>query len=146
MNPWLLAVVNTLHIIVARFLKCWVWAPVQMYPENGSSRFVRNVRKFLGYMSHITVPVCISCCCCCYSCYHLYALYLQWYTQNKPRPYGLYCCSCSVVTICATSNVISPMKYVLYLYISTFRSMCAVANMAGFWSALISCFPGMLLR
>ena len=34
----------------------------------------------------------------------------------------------------------------LYLYISTFRSMCAVPNMAVFCSSLISCFPGMLLR
>jgi len=34
-----------------------------------------------------------------------------------------------VFTIC---NVISPMKYVLYFYISTFRSTCAVPNMAGF--------------
>ena len=33
----------------------------------------------------------------------------------------------------------------LYFYISTFRSMCAVTNMAVFCSALTSCFPGMLL-
>ena len=33
----------------------------------------------------------------------------------------------------------------LYFYISTFRSMCAVANMAVFRSSLTSCFPGMLL-
>ena len=32
----------------------------------------------------------------------------------------------------------------LYFYISTFRSMCAVPNMADFWSSLTSCFPGML--
>ena len=38
------------------------------------------------------------------------------------------------------------MKYVLYFYISTFCSMCAVPNMAVFCSSLISCFPGMLLR
>ena len=31
----------------------------------------------------------------------------------------------------------------LYLYISTFRSMCAVPNMAVFCSSLTSCFPGM---
>jgi len=32
----------------------------------------------------------------------------------------------------------------LYFYISTFRSMCmcAVPNMAVFWSSLTSCFPG----
>ena len=33
----------------------------------------------------------------------------------------------------------------LYFYISTFRSVCAVPNMTGFWSSLTSCFPGMLL-
>jgi len=33
----------------------------------------------------------------------------------------------------------------LYFYISASRSMCAVPNMAVFWSSLTSCFPGMLL-
>jgi len=33
----------------------------------------------------------------------------------------------------------------LYFYISTFRSMCAVPNMAVFCSSMTSCFPGMLL-
>ena len=33
----------------------------------------------------------------------------------------------------------------LYFYISTFRSMCAVHYMAVFCSSLTSCFPGMLL-
>jgi len=33
----------------------------------------------------------------------------------------------------------------LYFYISTFRSMCAVPNMAVLCSSLLSCFPGMLL-
>ena len=33
----------------------------------------------------------------------------------------------------------------LYFYISTFRSMCALPNMAVFWSSLTSYFPGMLL-
>jgi len=33
----------------------------------------------------------------------------------------------------------------LYFYISTFRIMCAVFNMAVFCSSLTSCFPGMLL-
>jgi hypothetical protein len=32
-----------------------------------------------------------------------------------------------------------------YFYISTFRSMCAVPNMAVFCSSLTSWFPGMLL-
>jgi len=33
----------------------------------------------------------------------------------------------------------------LYFYISTFRSMCVVPNVAVFCSSLTSCFPGMLL-
>ena len=38
-----------------------------------------------------------------------------------------------------------PMFNLLYFYISTFRSMCAVPNMAVFCSSLTSRFPGMLL-
>ena len=49
--------------------------------------------------------------------------------------------SCSVFTVCVTCNVISPVKYVLYFYISTFRSLCAVPNMAVLCSSGISCFP-----
>ena len=33
----------------------------------------------------------------------------------------------------------------LYFYISTFRSVCAVSNMAVFWSSLTSYFHSMLL-
>ena len=39
-----------------------------------------------------------------------------------------------------------PMLNVLYFYISTPHSMCAVPNMAVVCSSLISCFGGMLLR
>ena len=45
-----------------------------------------------------------------------------------------------------TCNVILPVKYVLYFYVSTFRNVCAVHGMAVFCSSLISCFPGALLR
>ena len=38
-----------------------------------------------------------------------------------------------------------PVLNLLYFYISTFRSMCAVPNMAVFCSSLTSCFPGILL-
>ena len=38
-----------------------------------------------------------------------------------------------------------PALNLLYFYISTFRSMCAVPNMAVFFSSLNSCFPGTLL-
>ena len=54
-------------------------------------------------------------------------------------------CNCSVFTICATCNVIWHVKHVLYLYISPFRSFCAVPNVAVFCSSLISHYPGMLL-
>ena len=37
------------------------------------------------------------------------------------------------------------MLNLLHFHISTFRSVCAVPNMAVFCSSLISCFPGMLL-
>jgi hypothetical protein len=33
----------------------------------------------------------------------------------------------------------------LYFYISTFRSVCAVPRVAVFWSSLTSCIPGMQL-
>jgi len=38
-----------------------------------------------------------------------------------------------------------PVLNLLYFYISTFRSMCAVPNMAVFCGSLTSCFPGMFL-
>jgi len=38
-----------------------------------------------------------------------------------------------------------PAMNLLYFYISTSRSMCAVPNMAVFWSSLTSWIPGMLL-
>ena len=38
-----------------------------------------------------------------------------------------------------------PVLNLLYVYISTFRSMCAVPNMAVFCSSLTSRFPGLLL-
>ena len=34
----------------------------------------------------------------------------------------------------------------LYFYVGTFRSMCAVSNLAVFCSSLIMCFPSMWLR
>ena len=39
-------------------------------------------------------------------------------TDHVSRVYSV------AATTCATRNVISPMKYVLYLYISTSLSMC----------------------
>ena len=65
-------------------------------------------------------------------CYHHYAGYLQLHISNKPCFYGTHSYSCSVFTVCATCNVILPVKYVLYLYISTSHSLCAVPNTAVF--------------
>jgi len=43
------------------------------------------------------------------------------YLPQKPMYLGYkQCCSCSVFAICATCNVISPAKYVLYFYISNY--------------------------
>ena len=67
------------------------------------------------------------------------------FTWNKPCFYGKQCCSCSVSTVCAICNVISPVQYVLYCYISTSCSMCAVPNMAVFCISLITWSPSMLL-
>jgi hypothetical protein len=41
---------------------------------------------------------------------------------------------------------LAPVLNLLHFYISTFRSMCAVPNMAVFCSSLTSWFPCMLLR
>ena len=38
-----------------------------------------------------------------------------------------------------------PVLVLLFFYVSTFRSMCAVPNMAVFFSSLTSWFPGMSL-
>ena len=49
------------------------------------------------------------------------------------------------IYICATCNVISFVKYVLYSYISTFHSTYAVHNMVLLCSSLISCLPGIII-
>ena len=62
-------------------------------------------------------------------------------TNYVPREYSvaanlllLFMVIISLVSVCN----------LLYFYISTFRSMCAVPNMAVFWSSLTSWFPSML--
>jgi len=51
----------------------------------------------------------------------------------------------SLVLLFMVLILLVPALTPLYLYVSTFRSMCAVPNMAGICSSLISWFPGMLL-
>ena len=59
-----------------------------------------------------------------------------------PREYGV-----AAILLLLFMVLISlvPVLNLLYFYISTFRSMCAVPNMAVFCSSLTSCFPGMFL-
>ena len=67
-------------------------------------------------------------------------------TNHVSRVYTYVVLQLFCIYNCATCNVIPPVKSVLYFYISTFCSMCAVSNMDVFCSSLITCFPGMLLR
>ena len=129
-------------------------------PEDGDIKLLRNAGNDLALDTISYGGRLVSTFCFCphpvitryhhhhhhHPCCHLYAVYLQIYTWNKPRFYAIQCCSCSVVTVCATCNVISPMTYGLFFYISTSHSLCAVHNMAVFCSSLISRFPGVLLR
>jgi len=56
----------------------------------------------------------------------------------------MQCYSYSVVTIHG-AYIVSFSVESIVIYISTLRSMCAVTNMAIFWSSLTPCFLGMLL-
>ena len=67
------------------------------------------------------------------------------YIPETSRVSGLYCCSYTVVTIYGTCNAIFHDKH-LYLYVTTFRSMFLVPNIAVFCSYLMSYLPGMLFR
>ena len=63
-------------------------------------------------------------------------------TNDVPREYSvaaiLLLLFLVLISLVSVSNL-------LHFYISTFRSMCAVPNVAVFWSFLTSCFPGLLL-
>jgi hypothetical protein len=63
-------------------------------------------------------------------------------TNNVPREYNV-AAILSLVFMVPTSLV--PALALMYFYVSTFRSMCAVPNVAVFCSSLTSWFPGMLL-
>ena len=56
-----------------------------------------------------------------------------------------YSVSATLLLLCMVFISLVSVLNLLYFYISTFRSMCAVSNMIVFWSSLTSCFPGMLL-
>ena len=63
-------------------------------------------------------------------------------TNYVPREYSV-----AVILLLLFMVLISLVSVLnlLYFYISTFCSICAVPNMAVFCSSLTSCFPGMLL-
>ena len=63
-------------------------------------------------------------------------------TNYVPREYSV--AAILLLIFMVLISLVSVLN-LLYFYISTFRSMCAVTNMAVFWSSLTSCFPGMLL-
>jgi hypothetical protein len=64
-------------------------------------------------------------------------------TCNKTCVWGTRFCTYFVVKIHVTCIV---MLNVLYLYITSSRTMCAVPNMALFCSSLISCFSSIFPR
>ena len=63
-------------------------------------------------------------------------------TNPVPREYSV--AAILLLLFMVLISLVSVLN-LLYFYISTFRSMCAVPNMAVFCSSLTSCFPGMLL-
>ena len=63
-------------------------------------------------------------------------------TNYVPRQYSV--AAILLLLFMVLISLVSVLN-LLYFYTSTFRSMCAVPNMAGFCSSLTSWFPGMLL-
>ena len=63
-------------------------------------------------------------------------------TNYVPREYSVV--AVLLLLFMVLISLVSVLN-LLYFYISTFRSMCALPNMAVFCSSLTSCFPGMLL-
>ena len=63
-------------------------------------------------------------------------------TNYVPREYSV--AAILLLLFMVLISLVSVLN-LLYFYISTFRNMCAVPNMAVFWSSLTSCFIGMLL-
>ena len=64
------------------------------------------------------------------------------YTYYVPREYSV--AAILLLLFMVLVSLVSVLN-LLYFFISTFQSMCAVPNMAVLWSSLTSCFPGMLL-
>ena len=82
-----------------------------------------------------------------YHYYHHHLLYAGYYTYIPETNYIPKEYSVAVILLLLFMMLISLLSVLnlLYFYISTFRSMRAVPNMAVFCSSLTSWFPGMLL-
>ena len=63
-------------------------------------------------------------------------------TNYVPREYSV--AAILLLLFMVLISLVSVLN-LLYFYISTSRSVCAVPNMAVLWSSLTSCFPSMLL-
>jgi hypothetical protein len=63
-------------------------------------------------------------------------------TNNVPREYIV---AAILLLLFMVPVSLVPVLALLCFYVSTFRNMCAVPNMAVFCSSLTSWFPGMLL-
>jgi hypothetical protein len=63
-------------------------------------------------------------------------------TNHVPRE---YCVSAILSLLFMVSISLVPAMALLYFYVTTFRSMCAVPNMAVFCSSFTSWSPGTLL-
>ena len=63
-------------------------------------------------------------------------------TNYDPREYSV---AAILLLIFMVLISLVPVLNLLYFYISTFRSVCAVPDVAVFCSSLTSCFPGKLL-
>ena len=63
-------------------------------------------------------------------------------TNYVPREYSV--AAILLLLFMVLISLVSVLN-LLYFHFSTFRSMCAVPNVAVFCSSLTSCFPGMLL-
>ena len=72
----------------------------------------------------------------------LYARYPYIYSRDKPFPRG-YIVTAILSLLFMVPLFLVPALALLFFYVNTFRSMCAVPNMAVFCSSLTSWFPGM---
>ena len=83
-----------------------------------------------------------------YYYYYYYLLYEGIYTYTPETNYVPREYSVAAILLLLFMVLISLVSVwnLLYFYSSTFRSMCAVPNVAVFCSSLTSWFPGMLLK